>query len=311
MLVCLLWPVALCLLLLSAYAWWRTLGMTRSMIHAGSLDLAQGSTDSLVDKLLRLDLSTMSALGLSADRLVPLLRCRLAGAQARAAGILAGVRVPGLCGLLATVMARARQHTPGPDRYAVELRHNLDDAVSRPESSASEGPGSGREAASALTAAGSTSETAGPLPAPSGDSDAFVVGSSRTSFQVFLLLCASLYSSLVGCGAGYFLIPAINRIGVLAAGRARERFSDPDLARHEYTAQIERAVGELALLAERSAAVRTMTDDLAGLRTGPEHGGAAAERCNRPDGTNRAKRRRLGRYDKGHGRGRRASPGCG
>ena len=63
-LICFMWPCSFVLVLGFAYGWWRTLGMTRRFIQAGSLALELSTEDSqgVVEKLLRLDISTMSAL---------------------------------------------------------------------------------------------------------------------------------------------------------------------------------------------------------------------------------------------------------
>jgi hypothetical protein len=230
------------------------------------LDLAKGSAGSLIDKLLRLDISTMSALilfliglflCLGAGSLM-LKRVRLGSWQEFESRLFPDRLLPpklaaisirlGLIGtllsfvMIAMMLFRDPGHRPGTERTLVN------DVLSA---------GGSPNAESQISPSGPSANSSAPR-----ELDAFVQGSTRTSFQVFLLLCASLYSSLVGCGAGYFVIPVVNRIGDVAAGRSQRQWSDPELARHEYAAQVERALGELSLLAERSAAVRMMTDDL-------------------------------------------------
>jgi uncharacterized coiled-coil DUF342 family protein len=61
----------------------------------------------------------------------------------------------------------------------------------------------------------------------------------QTSFQVFLLLCASLYSTLVGCLFGYFIIPFLEGIAAWATGRKQMDVMDAMAVQEKYLSQIK------------------------------------------------------------------------
>ena len=61
---------------------------------------------------------------------------------------------------------------------------------------------------------------------------------SQSSFQVFLLLCASLYSTLVGCVFGYFVIPFFEWIAAWATGQQQERLKDPLELQERFLSQV-------------------------------------------------------------------------
>lgn len=90
----------------------------------------------------------------------------------------------------------------------------------------------------------------------------FIQSSSRTSHQVFLLLCASLYSTLVGCSVGYFVVPLLDRLGACATGREESDPEDIHLLQQQYTAYMEQAIKELSILTDQTVTVRHLVNDL-------------------------------------------------
>lgn len=261
-----LWLLSLGLLGASMYAWWRTLGMAAQFIHEGSMELIRVTDVSPIDKMLRLDISTMSALILFLLALYVFLgtssliakRLRHSSWQEFASHRYPDRLIPekfaavsvrfGLIGTLLSFAMVAMVLTPKQPKDDPSLRQ-ADSGVgeqisvaSRPTSS----PATGR-----WSRIGITDQLA---PA------------SRTSYGVFLLLCASLYSTLVGCGIGYMVVPVISGIGAAAAGQAESPEDEILLAQDEYARRLHDATFELSLLTEQAATVRLMTEDLAGCR---------------------------------------------
>ena len=260
-----LWVLSLGLLVASIWAWWRTLGMASQFFREGSIELARVTDVSPIDKLLRLDISTMSALilfllalsmllGTSnliakrlwhsswkdfashrySDRLIP----EKFGAVA--------VRL-GLIGTLLSFALVAMVISPKQTKDDPSLR--------RADSEA---------AAQASAASQPTSSPASGVLSRLGISDQYPA--SRTSSGVFLLLCASLYSTLVGCCVGYMVAPVISGIGALAAGQVESPEDEILIAQGEYAKRLRDSTFELSLLTEQAATVRLMTEDLAGCR---------------------------------------------
>jgi hypothetical protein len=262
----LLCPVSLAAMLLAVYSWLRTIGMTVRFVRFGAIEFLEAGNLSLFDRLLWLDISTMSALIALLLSLFLLIGTASVISQYRRARDWRDFNGR-------VYEERLLPQSLGPVAIRLGLIGTLISfvliAMVLFRDPAALGRDAGPTGAAALP--GVTGSATGPsdgatpvggeAPQPSGDT--ILARSGRTSSQVFLLLCASLYSTLVGCTVGYFVVPVLDRVGECAAGRAQISQREADLAEQQYVSRLEQASRELALLAEQSNSVQAAAVGLA------------------------------------------------
>ena len=271
--VYLLCPLSLAVLAFSAYSWPRTLGMSIEFLRSGrkAFEVARGGN--LLDNLLWLDLSTMSAL------IVFLVSLTLFIGSGRL--IVGRMRARTWEEFKARVFkTRLLPHGLGPVAVRLGLLGTLLSFVliamilfqkeasgsSRSETqSAATQPTATQPAtmqSTTVQASSSPAPETGEKMAGGGkgneerETDQTSVEAGQRSFAVFLFLCASLYSTLVGCAMGYFVVPVLEWVGAHAAGRAMISQYDAEVAEQQYAIRLEQASRELTLVAKQAGSVQ-------------------------------------------------------
>ncbi len=232
-------PLSLGVLVGAAYSWPRTLRMTIEFFQLGERAFAAASGSSLFDKLLWMDLSTMSVL------IVLLLSLHLFLGTARL--LVQRLRAKTWQEFKSRVYRnRLLPQGLGPVAIRLGLIGTLISFVliAMMLFGGARLPELGESVAAA--------ETQPVLSAEVG----------RKSFVVFLFLCASLYSSLVGCAVGYFAVPVLEWVGAYAAGRAMISQRDAEVAEQQYALRLEQASRELGLLARQAGSVQAASSGL-------------------------------------------------
>ena len=290
----LLWLPSLALTGLSAYAWWRTLDATKRFLSLSSGAIAPTPESGLLGRLIHLDLSTASAsimlifsLCLFCGITRILVRRARAGSWEKFASrtntqslFPTGLRA--LCirfGLLGTLLS-----------FTFAAMGLSGDAVGKPAPleppEGRELPGLARppeapekprtESTDGVSPSGKSDQLAEVEAASVELAGAFSVGATESSlglpslhrrsgdssFKVFLMLCAALYSTLVGALVGYVVIPALEGPARCATRPLGLPPGDPEAIQDRLLRRMEGGAEALGLLTRQVGSFRQIADSL-------------------------------------------------